>query len=133
METGKEVEWTSETNYHFRLSSFRDQLLNFYRRSPDFVVPRKRMKEVVHAVSTGLDDLSISRPAQRLTWGIPVPSDETQTIYVWLDALVNYITKARYPWPPDQASVGGWPADCHVIGKDIVRYVWSLVILLRFG
>lgn len=121
METGKEVQWTSEINYHFRLSSFKDQLLEWYRENPGWIVPKFRMDEVVQAVSSGLEDLSVSRPVERLTWGIPVPDDETQTIYVWLDALLNYITKAGYPWPPDKQHVGGWPADCQVIGKDIVR------------
>ena len=80
------------------------------------------MDEVKKAVDTNLEDLSVSRPSQRLTWGIPVPTDDTQTIYVWLDALINYITKAGYPWPPDQLHAGGWPADCHIIGKDIIRF-----------
>lgn len=121
-ETGKEVEWTSEPNYHFRLSAFKNQLLDFYKKNPQFVVPASRMNDVVRSVSEGLDDLSISRPVERLTWGIPVPSDESQTIYVWLDALVNYITKAGFPWSPGFESAGGWPADVQVIGKDIVRF-----------
>ncbi|KAH0559669.1 hypothetical protein GP486_003814 [Trichoglossum hirsutum] len=122
IETGKQVEWTSESNYHFRLSAFRDRLLEFYRQNPKFIVPASRMADVVQAVSSGLDDLSISRPIERLTWGIRVPDDENQTIYVWLDALVNYITKAGYPWAPGQEFNGGWPADCQVIGKDIIRF-----------
>jgi methionyl-tRNA synthetase len=69
-----------------------------------------------------LEDLSISRPVERLTWGIRVPNDESQTIYVWLDALINYITKAGYPWVPGQEHALGWPADVQVIGKDIVRF-----------
>ncbi|KAL2068705.1 hypothetical protein VTL71DRAFT_15043 [Oculimacula yallundae] len=121
-ETGKEVEWTSEKNYHFRLSAFKDRLLDFYQKHPDFVVPASRMGDVVKWVSEGLQDLSISRPVERLTWGIPVPDDESQTIYVWLDALVNYITKAGYPWAPGKESALGWPADVQVIGKDIVRF-----------
>ncbi|KAF7911232.1 uncharacterized protein EAF01_002739 [Botrytis porri] len=121
-ETGKEVEWTSEKNYHFRLSAFKDQLLEFYEKNPNFVVPMTRMKDVVNQVSRGLEDLSISRPYDRLSWGIRVPDDETQTIYVWLDALVNYITKAGYPWAPGKETAGGWPADVQVIGKDIVRF-----------
>ncbi|KAB8304327.1 hypothetical protein EYC80_003737 [Monilinia laxa] len=121
-ETGKEVEWTSEKNYHFRLSAFKDQLLEFYEKNPNFVVPLTRMKDVVNQVSQGLEDLSISRPFDRLSWGIRVPDDESQTIYVWLDALVNYITKAGYPWAPGNETVGGWPADVQVIGKDIVRF-----------
>ena len=124
METGKEVEWTSETNYHFRLSAFRDRLLEHYERHPNFVVPASRMSEVVQAVTSGLQDLSISRPSERLTWGIPVPHDDTQTIYVWLDALINYLTKANYPLQvPGQEHAAGWPADCHLIGKDILRSV----------
>lgn len=121
-ETGKEVEWTSETNYHFRLSSMRDRLLDFYQRNPEFVVPASRMKDVISWVSEGLEDLSVSRPSERLTWGIPVPDDPSQTIYVWLDALVNYVTAAGYPWTPGKEKLGGWPADVQVIGKDIIRF-----------
>ena len=81
------------------------------------------MKAVVQAVSNGLSDLSISRPVGRLTWGIPVPDDETQTIYVWLDALINYLTTSNYPFQiPGEEDSAGWPADVHVVGKDIVRY-----------
>ena len=135
METGKEVDWTSETNYKFRLSKMREQLLDFYKQNPEFVVPEHRMKEVVQQVSDGLEDLSVSRPSSRLSWGIPVPEDDTQTIYVWLDALVNYLTKAGYPWPPGRDSVKGWPADCHVIGKDIVRFhcIYWPAFLLALG
>ncbi|MCJ1313769.1 methionyl-tRNA synthetase [Agyrium rufum] len=123
METGTEVEWTSERNYHFRLSEFKDRLLEYYRANPTFIVPDSRMQDVVQAVSLGLEDLSISRPSERLSWGIPVPNDESQTIYVWLDALINYITKANYPFQiPGQEDAAGWPADCQVIGKDIVRF-----------
>ena len=121
-ETGKEVEWTSERNYHFRLSIFKEPLLEFYKANPDFVVPATRMADVVKWVSDGLEDLSVSRPVERLTWGIRVPDDESQTIYVWLDALINYITKAGYPWAPGKDHVGGWPANVQVIGKDIVRF-----------
>ena len=122
-ETGKEVEKTSEWNYHFRLSDFKDRLLDFYAKHPMFVYPEARMKEVVREVSSGLTDLSVSRPRERLTWGIPVPDDESQTIYVWLDALINYLTKANYPFQvPGQEDSAGWPADVHVVGKDIVRF-----------
>ncbi|GAB7357517.1 hypothetical protein MBLNU459_g0045t3 [Dothideomycetes sp. NU459] len=122
IETGKEVEWTSEQNYHFRLSAFRDRLLEFYRENPQWISPRTKMSEVVASVESGLEDLSISRPYKRLTWGIRVPTDSDQTIYVWLDALLNYITKAGYPWAPAAQHTGGWPADVQVIGKDIVRF-----------
>lgn len=121
IETGKEVEWSSETNYHFRLSALRDQLLQFYHDNPDFVRPKPFMDAVVKSVESGLSDLSISRPIERLSWGIRVPGDDSQTVYVWLDALVNYLTKAGYPFPPGEESKLGWPADIHVIGKDIVR------------
>ncbi|KAL8734107.1 MAG: hypothetical protein Q9181_003296 [Wetmoreana brouardii] len=122
-ETGKEVEWTSETNYHFRLSALRDRLLQFYAENPNFVEPSTRMQDVVQQVTAGLSDLSVSRPVDRLSWGIPVPDDTSQTIYVWLDALINYLTKANYPFQvPGQEHAAGWPADVHVIGKDIVRF-----------
>ncbi len=122
-ETGTEVEWTSETNYHFRMSALRDRLLEFYANNPQFVEPLSRMKDVIQQVTSGLSDLSISRPVERLSWGIPVPDDTSQTIYVWLDALINYLTKANYPFQvPGQEHASGWPADVHVIGKDIVRF-----------
>ncbi|KAL4910977.1 hypothetical protein BDW74DRAFT_142175 [Aspergillus multicolor] len=120
IETGKEVEWSSETNYHFRLSAFKDRLLELYEN--DFITPSIYKDVVVNSVSSGLSDLSISRPVERLSWGIPVPNDSSQTIYVWLDALVNYLTKARYPFPPGEGSRYGWPADVHVVGKDIIRF-----------
>ncbi|KAL5359208.1 tRNA synthetases class I (M)-domain-containing protein [Aspergillus floccosus] len=119
-ETGKEVEWSSETNYHFRLSAFQERLLDLYKTG--FIQPSKYDRDVIRSVSSGLQDLSISRPVERLNWGIPVPGDETQTIYVWLDALINYLTKAGYPFPPGQEGRLGWPADVHVVGKDIVRF-----------
>ena len=122
-ETGNEVEWTSEKNYYFRMSQLRPRLLEFYQENPGFIVPKSRMGEVVQEVENGLQDLSISRPRDRLSWGIPVPDDDTQTIYVWVDALINYLTKANYPFQiPGQEDAAGWPADCHVIGKDIVRF-----------
>lgn len=122
METGREVEWTSETNYHFRLSSFKEALLKFYKDNPTFIRPASRMAEVVESVASGLEDLSISRPVERLSWGIRVPGDKSQTIYVWLDALINYITATGFPFTPGKEMQGGWPPDCQVIGKDIVRF-----------
>lgn len=97
--------------------------MDFYFKNPDFVVPSTRMKEVVVQVQSGLQDLSISRPVERLSWGIPVPDDESQVIYVWMDALINYLTNAKYPFQaPGQEHAAGWPADLHVVGKDILRY-----------
>ncbi len=121
-ETGKDVEWTSERNYHFKLSAFRDRLIDYYKSNPNFIVPQTRMNEVTQWLEAGLEDLSVSRPSSRLTWGIPVPQDDTQTIYVWLDALVNYATVAGFPSQPFFDGTGGWPADVHVIGKDIMRF-----------
>lgn len=114
---------------------FRDKLLEFYKANPTWIVPEHRMQEVTQSVESGLEDLSISRPYERLSWGIRVPGDDTQTIYVWLDALVNYITKAGYPWTPGRETAGGWPADCHVIGKDIVRFhcVYWPAFLMALG
>lgn len=113
------MEWSSETNYHFRLSAFQDRLLELYKNN--FITPGNYSPDIVKSVSSGLQDLSISRPVERLSWGVPVPGDETQTIYVWLDALVNYLTKAGYPFTPGQEGQLGWPANVHVVGKDITR------------
>lgn len=120
-ETGKEVEWTSETNYHFRLSAFRDRLLEHYQQHPEFIVPVQRMNFVKKEVEAGLNDLSVSRPSSRLQWGIRVPGDDSQTIYVWLDALINYITMTGYPFGENDKHKL-WPPNAQVIGKDIVRF-----------
>ncbi|KAI3396455.1 hypothetical protein diail_12175 [Diaporthe ilicicola] len=136
IEGGNSVEWTEEKNYHFRMSALKDQLLEFYQQNPDFIVPRSRMREVVSWVQNNLEDLSISRPSSRLNWGIRVPGDDSQTIYVWVDALINYLTKAGFPkWTPGEETDGGWPADVHVIGKDIVRFhgVYWPALLLAVG
>ncbi|KAI1092476.1 tRNA synthetases class I (M)-domain-containing protein [Rostrohypoxylon terebratum] len=123
IETGSKVEWQEEHNYHFRLTAFKERLLKFYEENPEFVVPRNRYSEVIRWVKNNLEDLSISRPRSRCEWGIPVPVDPEQVIYVWVDALINYITVAGYPiWPPGSEHTKGWPADVHVVGKDIVRF-----------
>jgi methionyl-tRNA synthetase len=136
LESGNSVEWTEEKNYHFRMSSLKDQLLDFYKQNPDFITPASRMREVVQWVQNNLEDLSISRPSSRLNWGIRVPGDDTQTVYVWVDALINYLTKAGFPnWTPGKEPDGGWPADVHVIGKDIIRFhgVYWPALLLAVG
>ncbi|QKX62719.1 uncharacterized protein TRUGW13939_09881 [Talaromyces rugulosus] len=122
IETGKEVEWSAETNYHFKLSAFRDRLLQHFKENPELIKPQNAMENIVKSVESGLQDLSISRPVERLSWGIRVPGDESQTIYVWLDALVNYLTKAGYPFTPGKEKDSIWPANVQVVGKDIVRF-----------
>lgn len=123
VETGKQVEWTSEENYFFALSRFREPLLKHFRSRPDFVLPKVRHEALIRELENGLDDLSVSRPAARCSWGIPVPGDDSQVMYVWLDALTNYLTSAGYPWPSQKSRDSSvWPADAHVVGKDIVRF-----------
>ncbi|KAL9618343.1 MAG: hypothetical protein Q9160_006925 [Pyrenula sp. 1 TL-2023] len=121
METGREVEWTSEENYHFRLTEFKDRLLEYYKANPNFIIPKFRTAEIEELVNNNFKDLSISRPSHRLQWGIPVPNDPSQTIYVWVDALINYLTAAGYPFTPGAKSQG-WPPNVQVIGKDIIRF-----------
>ena len=122
IETGREVDWTSETNYHFRLSAFQDRLLEHYERNPEFIRPSAKMNQVIQEVKAGLEDLSISRPVERLTWGIRVPNDDSQTIYVWLDALINYLTQAGYPFSDGKGEGTEWPPNVQVIGKDISKF-----------
>jgi methionyl-tRNA synthetase len=118
--TGAEVEWLEEENYFFRLSAWQDRLLAYYDANPDAVAPRSRRNEVISFVKSGLRDLSISRTS--FSWGIPVPGDPKHVIYVWLDALTNYITAAGYPNTDSSDFTAFWPADLHVVGKDIVRF-----------
>ncbi|HEY1299786.1 MAG TPA: methionine--tRNA ligase [Stellaceae bacterium] len=117
--TGAEVEWLEEENYFFRLSAWQQRLLDFYEANPDAVGPRGRRNEVISFVKGGLSDLSISRTS--FTWGVPVPGHPGHIVYVWLDALINYITAAGYPEDLESFSQL-WPADIHVVGKDIVRF-----------
>ena len=122
IETGKDVEWTSETNYHFRLSALQQRLLKHYEDNPGTIVPKQRMKFIMDEIRGGLKDLSVSRPSSRLTWGVQVPGDESQTIYVWLDALFNYLTMTGYPFVNRNDPDMMWPPSCQVIGKDIIRF-----------
>src|SRR6516225_280829 len=116
---GTPVDWFEEETYFFRLSAYREKLLEHYEKYPDFILPRERRNEVVSFVKRGLDDLSISRTT--LDWGIRVPGAPEHVMYVWVDALTNYITGVGFP---DQSHPRWryWPADVHVIGKDIVRF-----------
>jgi methionyl-tRNA synthetase len=117
--TGAEVEWLEEENYFFRLSAWQDRLLAWYEANPDAVAPRSRRNEVVSFVRSGLKDLSVSRTS--FAWGVPVPEHPGHVVYVWLDALANYITALGYPDKDGDYSTF-WPADVHVVGKDIVRF-----------
>ncbi|MGQ3354730.1 MAG: methionine--tRNA ligase [Phreatobacter sp.] len=116
---GTPVEWTKEETYFFRLSRYQDRLLAFYEANPDFVGPETRFNEVISFVKGGLSDLSVSRTT--FDWGVPVPGADGHVMYVWVDALTNYITGAGFPDESDP-KWAYWPADLHVIGKDIVRF-----------
>jgi methionyl-tRNA synthetase len=116
---GTPVEWVEEASYFFRLSAYQDRLLAHYAANPDFIGPEERRNEVVSFVKGGLKDLSISRTT--FDWGIPVPQDPSHVMYVWVDALTNYITGVGFPDDAEKFD-RYWPADIHVIGKDIVRF-----------
>jgi methionyl-tRNA synthetase len=119
-ECGRPTETVKEDNYFFKLSAFQDRLLSYYAEHPSFIRPETRRNEVVSFVRSGLRDLSISRSS--LQWGIPVPDDPAQVIYVWLDALANYITALGYGSNETSLYDRYWPADVHMIGKEIVRF-----------
>src|SRR5471030_454617 len=118
--TGTPVEWVEEESYFFRLSAYQQKLLDLYAAVPDFVLPKERLNEVANFVQSGLKDLSISRTT--FDWGIPVPGNPKHIMYVWVDALTNYITAVGYPDTNDEKFKRYWPAALHVIGKDIVRF-----------
>ncbi len=118
--SGAECEWVEEPSYFFDLSKWGDKLLSFYDAHPDFILPASRRNEVVSFVKGGLRDLSISRTS--FNWGVPVPGDPAHIMYVWLDALTNYITAVGYPDEAAPAFRAFWPADLHLVGKDIVRF-----------
>ena len=118
--SGAPVEWVEEPSYFFRLSDWQDALLEFYEVYPDAVAPATRRNEVMSFVKSGLKDLSISRTTFK--WGIPVPGDEAHIMYVWLDALTNYITAVGYPDIESATFKKFWPADLHMVGKDILRF-----------
>jgi methionyl-tRNA synthetase len=118
--TGADVEWLEEENYFFRLSAWQDRLLEWYEAHPDAIAPRSRRNEVISFVKGGLKDLSVSRTS--FGWGIPVPGNPQHVIYVWLDALTNYITALGYPETESGKFPVFWPADLHMVGKDILRF-----------
>ena len=117
---GTPVEWTQEESWFFRLSRYGDRLLALYRDRPDFIAPERSRNEVIAFVEGGLRDLSISR--NTLDWGVPVPGSDGHVMYVWVDALTNYLTGAGFPDEDGALFRTNWPADLHLIGKDIVRF-----------
>ncbi|KAF9047521.1 tRNA synthetases class I (M)-domain-containing protein [Panaeolus papilionaceus] len=150
LETGAVVEWCSEENYMFRLSSFRDALISYYSSNSTSVYPpqyRDDVLQMLGAPAQGsesstlpeLADISISRPRSRLEWGIQVPGDPDHTVYVWFDALLIYLSGAGYPWPSLSSEAPGlpegWPADLQIIGKDILRFhaIYLPAILLAMS
>ena len=114
------VEWMDEESYFFRLSKWEKKLLDYYEKNSDFILPKSRRNEVISFVKGGLKDLSVSRKS--FSWGIPVPNNKEHVIYVWLDALTNYISALNYPDIKNQKYKTFWPATVHLIGKDILRF-----------
>ncbi|KAI8833045.1 Methionyl/Leucyl tRNA synthetase [Chytridium lagenaria] len=125
-ETGKVVEWSSEQNYKFRLSAFKEFLREWLKSNPEVIYPKAQYLNVLRAVEgdNALSDISVSRPSSRLQWGIPVPQDPSQVIYVWLDALTNYLTVTGYPWESrnEEVKAVAWPPKYHIVGKDIIKF-----------
>jgi len=118
--SGAEVEWVEEPSYFFRLSDWQEPLLKFYADNADCIGPESRRNEVTSFVKSGLKDLSVSRTSFK--WGIPVPGDPDHVMYVWFDALTNYLTAAGYPDTGSDIYAAFWPADLHMVGKDILRF-----------
>lgn len=118
--SGSKVEWVEEDSYFFKLSAWQDKLLDHYKENPDFIRPKSRYNEVLQFVKKGLNDLSVSRTSFK--WGIQVPSNSKHVIYVWLDALTNYISALNFPDTENKLYKDFWPADLHIIGKDILRF-----------
>jgi len=118
--SGSPVEWIEEESYFFRLSKWQDKLLKYYERNPEFISPKSKKNEVINFVKNRLTDLSISRKS--FSWGIKVPDNSDHVIYVWLDALTNYISALNYPNMDNKLYKNFWPASIHLIGKDILRF-----------
>ena len=118
--SGSTVDWLEEESYFFKLSAWQNKLLEHYKNNPSFVSPKSRNNEIVQFVKSGLNDLSVSRTSFK--WGIPVPNDNKHIVYVWLDALTNYISALNFPNTEDSLYKNFWPANIHIIGKDILRF-----------
>ncbi|CCU79965.1 Methionyl-tRNA synthetase [Halanaerobium saccharolyticum subsp. saccharolyticum DSM 6643] len=123
------VEWVEEQSYFFKMGKYADRLLEHIKSHPEFIEPESRRNEMVNFIENGLDDLSVSRTT--FDWGIPVPIDEDHVIYVWIDALSNYITAIGYETDPENFE-HYWPADLHLVGKDILRFhtvIWPIILM----
>jgi len=118
--SGSLVDWVEEESYFFKLSSWSKKLLKFYEENPNFILPKSRRNEVINFVKKGLKDLSVSRTS--FSWGIKVPNNKNHVIYVWLDALTNYISALNFPDTSNKLFKEFWPASVHIIGKDILRF-----------
>ena len=118
--SGSKVDWVEEESYFFRLSAWSNDLLKYYEKHTNFIMPRSRRNEVVNFIKKGLKDLSVSRTS--FSWGIPVPNNKKHIVYVWLDALTNYISALDFPDVDSDLYKKFWPASIHVIGKDILRF-----------
>ena len=131
--SGSPVEWVEEESYFFKLSKWKEPLLKFYSENPKFILPESRKNEVISFVKSGLKDLSVSRKS--FSWGIKVPSNKDHVIYVWLDALTNYLSALNYPKETEKLYKDFWPANIHIIGKDILRFhaVYWPAFLLAAG
>ena len=131
--SGSPVEWVEEESYFFKLSKWQEPLLKFYSENPKFILPESRKNEVISFVKSGLKDLSVSRKS--FSWGIKVPSNKDHVIYVWLDALTNYLSALNYPKETERLYKDFWPANIHIIGKDILRFhaVYWPAFLLAAG
>jgi len=128
-ECRRPVEWLKEEDYFFKLSAYQEQLLDHYAKNPEFVQPETRRKEMLSFINMGLNDVCVSRKG--LGWGIKVPNDPERSIYVWIDALINYLSAIGYP--KDEAKYSQyWPADVHLVGKDILRFhsvIWPAMLM----
>ena len=127
---GREVTWSEEEAYFFKLSNYADRLLKLYEEHPDFIQPESRKNEMIQFIKRGLEDLCVSRTS--FTWGIPVDFDPKHVVYVWLDALTNYITALGYGSDDDSDYKKYWPADVHFVGKEIVRFhtiIWPAMLM----
>lgn len=121
--------WLKEENYFFALSKYRDRLLEHIKKHPEFIMPEIRRNEIISLLNEGLEDISVSRAS--FPWGIPLPNDPTHVVYVWFDALINYITAVGYGWD-EKLFKKWWPADCHIIGKDVTRFhcvLWPAMLM----